>query len=203
MQAIDYTGDPRAVLIHEGNRNSGRYPRGSGDRPYQHVAFGRAKYVKEDGTLTEEGRARWEYDKRKNATKKKEDKVKDEDLEKLIDPHRWVNEDLDALQKGIQNAQGFTRSLTDYERKRIENRPKVRKKKLDLSNMTDAELRAQIDRYVLEQRYLDTFDPLVQPEISKGKKWLMNTLEVAGSALAVGVSAVTIAKAMNDMKKGQ
>ena len=30
----------------------------------------------------------------------------------------------------------------------------------------------------------------------------MNTLEVAGGALAVGASAVTIAKAIHEMKKG-
>lgn len=200
MIGIDYTGDPRATLCHEGNENSGRYRRGSGERPFQHVSGSMRKYVASDGSLTKAGRARWEHDKRRNAQKKKDDQVKDEN--KLIDPHRWVKEDLDSYQETFKQAQGLTSAIKNYEEKRLANRTPVRRKTLDLSNMTDTELRAQIDRYLLEQRYQDTFNPKVMPEVSKGRKWLMRTLETTGAVLAVGSSAVMIAKALHDMKAG-
>lgn len=196
---ISYKDDPRAVLCHfnpNHNPQNGQFTSGS--------SFGMDKYIKIDENgkkvLTEAGMARWEYDKKRNAQKKKDDKVKDEN--QLIDPHRWVKEDLDAVQQGLQNAQNMTKSLSDFEKKKLAQRPLVRKKKLDLSEMTDQDLNNQINRYLLEQRYQDIFNPKEPPEVSKGKKWLMNTLEVAGGALAVGVSAVTIAKAVHDMKKG-
>ena len=193
---IDYTGDPRAVLCH--------YNPNHDPKTGQFTSFGMGKYIHidENGneTLTEAGRARWEHDKKRNDQKKKEDRVKDPNS--LIDPHRWVKEDLDAVQQGIQNAQNMAKSLSEFEKKKLAQRPLVRKKKLDLSEMTDQDLNNQINRYLLEQRYQDIFNPKEPPEVSKGKKWLMNTLEVAGGALAVGVSAVTIAKAVHDMKKG-
>lgn len=210
---ISYKGDPRAVLCHynpnhdpkTGQFTSKRF--GSGKR-YGEMnsdpSFGMGKYIHIDENgkkvLTEAGRARWEHDKKRNDQKKKEDRVKDPNS--LIDPHRWVKEDLDAFQQGLQNAQNMAKSLSDFEKKKLAQRPLVRKKKLDLSEMTDQDLNNQINRYVLEQRYLDIFNPKEPPEVSKGKKWLMNTLEVAGGALAVGASAVTIAKAVHDMKKG-
>lgn len=196
---ISYKGDPRAVLCHfnpNHNPQNGQFTSGS--------SFGMDKYIKIDENgkkiLTEAGRARWEHDKKRNAQKKKDDRVKDEN--QLIDPHRWVKEDLDSFQQGLQNAQNMAKSLSDFEKRKLANRPMVRKKKLDLSEMTDQDLNNQINRYLLEQRYQDIFNPKEPPEVSKGKKWLMNTLEVAGGALAVGVSAVTIAKAVHDMKKG-
>ena len=210
---IDYTGDPRAVLCHynpnhdpkTGQFTSKRF--GSGKR-YGEMnsdpSFGMGKYIRidENGNkvLTEAGRARWEHDKKRNDQKKKEDRVKDPNS--LIDPHRWVKEDLDSVQQGIQNAQNMAKSLSEFEKKKLAQRPLVRKKKLDLSEMTDQELRDQISRYKLEMDYQDIFNPKQPPEVSKGKKWLMNTLEVAGGALAVGASAVTIAKAIHEMKKG-
>lgn len=208
---IDYTNDPRAVLIHfnpnhdprtgqfTGKGRGRRY--GSSSEPF----WGKEKYVVKDpktgkDVLTEAGKARWEHDKKRNDQKKKDDRVKDPN--QLIDPHRWVREDLESVQQGLQNAQTMAKSIRDFEQKKIDQRPKVRKKKLDLSTMTDQDLRSQIDRYLLEERYQDIFNPKVPPEVSKGKRWLMNTLEVAGGALAVGASAVTIAKAIHELKKG-
>ena len=195
MDVLDYRGDIRATLCHYNlfhDPNTGQFTS---------APFGREKYVKPDGTLTAEGRARWEHDKKKNAQKKKDDRIKDDELEKLIDPHRWVKEDMDALQAGLTNAQQFTKAMSDMEKKKLASRPAVRKKTLDLTNITDQELKTQIDRYLLEQKYQDIFNPKEQPPVSTGKKWLLNTLDIAGGALAVGVSAVTIAKAVHDLKK--
>ena len=207
---ISYKDDPRAVLIHfnpNHDPKTGQFTGKGKGRLYggSPSYWGKERYVTTDPNtgkevLTDLGKARWEHDKKRNAQKKKDDQVKDEN--KLIDPHRWVKEDLDAYQQGLQNAQNLTKSLKDYEQKKLDRRPKSRRKKLDLSEMTDQELNAQINRFLLEERYQDIFNPKVAPEVSKGKQWLMNTMEVAGGALAVGVSAVTIAKAIHEMKKG-
>lgn len=191
--------DPSSVLCHY---NPNHNPQNG---QFTSAGFGMAKYVDDKGRLTAAGKARLDYDIKRNAQKKKDDQIKGTDAEiakKLTDPHRWVKEDLDAAQQGLQNAQNMAKALSEFEKKKLANRPMVRKKKLDLSEMSDKDLNDQINRYILEQRYQDIFNPKVQPEVSKGKKWLMNTLEIAGGALAVGASAVTIAKAIHDMKKG-
>ena len=194
---IDYSEDPRAVLLHANpyhNPVNGQFTS---------PGFGMERYVTIDKNgkkvLTEAGKARWEHDKKKNAQKKKDDRVKDEN--QLIDPHRWVTEDLNSAQKAIENAGQMAKAVRDFEQKKLDQRPRVRKKNLDLSQMTDQELRDKMNRYKLEMDYQNIFNPPVAPEVSKGKKWLMNTLEVAGGVAAVGASAVTIAKAIHDMKK--
>lgn len=52
----------------------------------------------------------------------------------------------EAKRKGL-----MAKSIRDFEQKKLDQRPKVRKKKLDLSTMTDQDLRSQIDRYLLEE----------------------------------------------------
>lgn len=212
---LNYKDDPRAVLIHfnpNHDPKTGKFTGKGSGRLYgaSPSYWGKERYVTTDPKtgkeiLTEAGKARLDHDLKRNAQKKKDDQIKGTEAEiraKLTDPHRWVKEDLDAYQQGLQNAQNLTKSLKDYEQKKLDRRPKSRRKKLDLSEMTDQELNAQINRFLLEERYQDIFNPKVAPEVSKGKQWLMNTMEVAGGALAVGVSAVTIAKAIHEMKKG-
>lgn len=222
MDGIDYKGDPRAVLCHfnlNHDPKTGKFSKKGSGRTYgaapstpnpnsNDLGFGMDKYVTTDASgkrvLTELGKQRLAYDVKRNAQKKKDDQIKGTQAEieaKLTDPHRWVTEDLNSYQQGLQSAQNMTKSIKDFEQRKLDSRPKVRKKKLDLSNMTDQELNAQINRYLLEQRYQDIFNPKEPPEVSKGKQWLLRTLEIAGAAAGVGVSAVTIAKAIHDMKK--
>lgn len=199
MNLLDYTDDPRSILCHY-NKNhdpkTGQFTTSRG--------FG--KYVNSDGSLTEAGKKRLDHDLKRNAQKKKDDQVKDKDGKTvediLTDPHRWVREDLSEIESSLKAAGALTGDVEKILKQRESKKPLVRKKKLKLDNMTDAELNAQINRYLLEQRYQDIFNPKEPPEVSKGKKYLMGTLEVAGGVLAVGASAVTIAKALHELKKG-
>jgi hypothetical protein len=201
LKHVDYTDDPRAVLVHF-NKNhdpkTGQFTTATG--------LGIGKYIDSNGNLTEEGKRRLAHDKKRNAQKKKDDQVKDKDGmtvdEILTDPHRWVKEDLNEIESGLKAAGALTGDVNKFLKSREANRPLVRKKRLKLKDMTDAELQAQINRYMLEQRYEDIFNPKEPPEVSKGKKFLMNTLEVTGSVLAVGASAITIAKALHELRKG-
>ncbi|MBO7452152.1 MAG: hypothetical protein J6U54_17625 [Clostridiales bacterium] len=196
--ARDYRGDIRSSLMHMNPNHDPETGR------FTSSPFGWGKYVDVNGNLTEEGKKRRDFDINRNATKKKDDKVKgtQEELERYFtDPQRWVREDLDAFDKGLKDAQNMSKTVRNAMQRRIDAKPKKRRKNLDLSNMTDQELRALISRYKLEIEYQDLFNPKMTPEVSKGKKVILNTLDFAGDVLAVGTSAVMIAKAINEMKK--
>lgn len=70
-------------------------------------------------------------------------------------------------------------------------------KSQNLNKMTDAELRARVNRMNLEQQYAQ----LSSQQTSRGQSYVKNTLEVAGSALAIAGSVVTIALGIRDLKK--
>lgn len=74
----------------------------------------------------------------------------------------------------------------------------ARRKKVDLSHMTDQELKARVARMNLENQY----NNLTSGEVSKGHAYVSKTLDVAGTVLAVGSSALGIAVAMKQLKGG-
>lgn len=196
--ASDFRGDIRASLMHMNPNHDPATGR------FTSSPFGYGKYVDASGNLTPEGIARREHDFIRNKQKKKDDQIKGDDdkvREYLTDPNRWVREDLEALDKGLKDAQNMSKTVRNAMQRRIDARPKKRRKTLDLSNMTDQELKALISRYKLEVEYQDFFNPKVQQEVSTGKKVILNTLDFAGDLLAIGTSAVMIAKAINEMKK--
>lgn len=70
--------------------------------------------------------------------------------------------------------------------------------KLDLSKMTDQQLRERINRTNLEQQYTSMFAS--PATVSKGKRYASSVLEVAGTTLAIGSSALGIALALKELK---
>lgn len=196
MTKLDYTGDPRSVLMHEGNKNSGRYPRGSGERPFQHIGrhFGKRKYQNPDGTLTPAGQARFEAEKRKNALKKKENRVKDED--DLKDPARWVQEDAEAAVNTSKATENLIQVLGDVHKK-LDTPASPRK--FDLTSMTDDDLRKRINRMQMEAQFEKLMNEREPSKISKGKAFYEKTLRTAGSAMAVTTSALTLALAIKKL----
>lgn len=64
--------------------------------------------------------------------------------------------------------------------------------------LSDADLRAKINRLNMEQQYVN----LNSSSMSKGKSYVTTTLEVAGTALAVTSSALGIALAIKALKGG-
>jgi hypothetical protein len=69
-------------------------------------------------------------------------------------------------------------------------------KKIDLSSMDDKELKERVSRMGLEQQYAN----LSSNQTTKGQTYVRNTLEVAGSALAITSSALGIALAIKQLK---
>lgn len=196
MMGIDYVGDPRSFLIHEGNRNSGRYPRGSGERPFQHVgrAFSKRKYQNPDGTLTQAGEERFAAEKRKNALKKKDSRVQDE--ENLRDPDKWIQDDVEAMKDTSESAEKLVRTIGDVSEKLA---PKPKQRRFDLSSMTDDELRKRINRMQMEEQYTRLVNEREPSPVSRGRQFLSNALSIAGSTLAVSTSALTLALAIKKL----
>ena len=152
------------------------------------MRWGVRRYQNSDGSLTTAGRKRYERDQRENSGKKKGNKVGQ------ADPNRWVKEDLTRTQRLANEATGLARNLKAANDQSIRSKPR---KKMDLSSMSDQELRNQINRELLERQYNDVFNP---PTISKGRQYASQILETTGTVLAIGSSALGIALAIKDLK---
>ena len=149
--------------------------------------WGLRRYQNEDGTLTDAGQARYDRDVRENRRKKKENRVDTSQP----DPNRWVREDLERTKKAVDAAGNTVNQMKTA----VKNTSK--KTKLDLSNMSDQELRAAINRNLLEQQYTNIYS---QQNQSKGREYVQNALEIGGSILAVTGSALSIAIAIKELK---
>ena len=157
------------------------------------MKWGVRRYQNKDGSLTPAGKKRYDRDKADNLSKKKENRVDTSEP----NPRRWVKEDLERSQKVTSAASELVKEASKLER---ESRPKATRKKLDLSSMTDQELRQRINRELAERQYNDLFGKEEAPTISKGREYVSNILKVAGEGLAVAGSALSIALAIKELK---
>lgn len=74
------------------------------------------------------------------------------------------------------------------------------KQTMDLSKMTDQQLRNEINRFNLEKRYHEIF-ARNSDEITRGQRYVSDALSVAGDLAVVGSSALAIALAIKELKK--
>ena len=155
--------------------------------------WGVRRYQNDDGTLTNAGKKRYDRDVRENKAKKKENRI---DVSNP-DPKRWVKEDLQRTKRTVDSSSELLKKVSEIERS---SAPKATKKRMDLSKMTDQELRQAISREQLERQYNDMFGKTESVKISKGREFVKNTIETAGTVLALGSSALGIALAIKDLK---
>jgi hypothetical protein len=155
--------------------------------------WGIRRYQNKDGTLTDKGKARYERDVRENKAKKKDSRI---DVSNP-DPQRWVREDLERQKTVIDNTSKLVDTTKAMERA---SSPKATKKRMDLSRMTNKELKEAIEREQLEQRYNQLFNSESEPAVSKGREFARNMLETTGDVLAIGSSALAIALAIRQLK---
>lgn len=152
------------------------------------MKWGVRRYQNKDGTLTAKGQKRYERDQRENTGKKKGNKVG------AADPNRWVKEDLTRSKTLANESSTMANKLKNMNDKSIKNTPKT---KMNLSNMTDKEMRDQINRAFLEKQYNDMFAP---QKSTKGREYASKFLEVGGDVLAVTSSALAIALAIKELR---
>ena len=157
------------------------------------MKWGVRRYQNKDGSLTPEGKKRYDRDVRENNAKKKDNRINIDGP----DPQRWVKEDTSRAKKVVDTSSDMVKDLKNIERS---TRQTPTKQKLDLSKMSDQELRERINRANLEKQYNDLFAPTEAPKVSKGREVASNILETAGTVLAIGSSALGIALAIKQLK---
>lgn len=152
------------------------------------MKWGVRRYQNTDGSLTPAGSKRYARDQRENAGKKKGNKVG------AADPNRWVKEDLERAKRVADSGRNLSNDL----KRAIDTSGNNNKAhKLDLSSMSDNEMREKINRYYLEKQYNDIFN---QQRESEGKRFINRTLDTVGNALTVTGSALSIALAIKQLR---
>lgn len=144
------------------------------------MKWGVRRYQNQDGSLTNAGKKRY-----LGNSGKTENGNKTENSDKTLNTAKTI----------INESAKAANTL-----KQINNRTlkKTHKEALDLSNMTDQQLRSEINRALLEKQYNDMFAPQTQ---SKGRKYASQILDVGADVLAVTGSALGIALAVKQLKQ--
>lgn len=157
------------------------------------MKWGVRRYQNKDGSLTAAGQKRYDRDIRENNAKKKDNRINIDGP----DAKRWAKEDMERTKKTVDTTSSLVREAKSIER---ETRSAPVKKKMDLSNMTDQQLRDRINRANLERQYNDLFGEPAVVNVSKGRQRVQNTLDAAGTVLAIGSSALGIALAIKELR---
>ena len=157
------------------------------------MKWGVRRYQNKDGTLTPTGKKRYDRDIQTNLSKKKDSRI---DTSKP-DPKRWAKEDTERKKRTVDASSNLVKQMQNIEK---ETRPRSTKQKMDLSKMTDKEMRDRINRDLLEKQYNNLFAPEIAPSISKGRDFAKKTLDVAGTVLTLTGSALAIALAIKELK---
>ncbi len=166
--------------------------------------WGVRRYQNADGTLTEAGKKRYNYEADKgdydltkdDGTRYKQTKKGKTEVLKA-DANRYAREDDEALRNVVNESRNMTTSLKTLNEASI-RQTKSKRTKMDLSNMSDKEMRDRINRELLERQYNDMFAP---QKSTKGREHLNSVLDTAGSVLAVGASALGIAVSIYTLRE--
>jgi hypothetical protein len=150
------------------------------------MKWGVRRYQNKDGSLTPAGEKRYNRDT-SNLSQKKKQNYK-------ADPNKWVKEDLERTRRLTDETSAMTNKLKNLNDTQMRNQ---KKPKMDLSSMSDQEMRSQINRALLERQYNDMFAP---QKSNRGREHVGQILETAGSVLAIGSSALGIALAIKELR---
>lgn len=165
------------------------------------MKWGVRRYQNKDGSLTAAGKSRYyrEADKagfkeqsvsgRRFKTTKK-GKVETYDA----DPNQWAKDDLGRARRVADESANMASRMKKLNDDSMRHKPKAT---MDLSNMTDKEMRDRINRALLEKQYNDMFAPQTT---SRGREYASQILETAGNVLAVTGSALGIALAIKELR---
>lgn len=156
------------------------------------MKWGVRRYQRKDGSLTPAGQKRYDRDVRENNAKKKDNRINIDGP----DAKRWVKEDISRAKSVADSSSNMVRELKNVERN---TRPAPKKEKMDLSKMSDQQLRDRINRANLEKQYNDMFGQN-STTVSKGRQYVSDILETAGTVLTIGSSALAIALAIKELK---
>ena len=170
------------------------------------MRWGHRRYQNKDGTLTEAGKKRYAKDAKSKGYNQQDEEgtyyrgggKKGKGNVEKYDPdiNRYVIEDTNAAKRVIDEsgqAGGKLKNINSREMR------KASKNKMDLSNMTDQEMRDAINRANLERQYNDMFS---EPDkATRNRERVDRFLETAGDVITVTGSAVAIAVGILELKE--
>lgn len=149
------------------------------------MKWGVRRYQNEDGTLTEAGKKRYAKDTASLSDKEKKRYV--------TDANKWVSQDIDRTEKVVSKTADLSRDLKKFPENSIKNH---KKKRVNLDEMSDKEMREKINRELMERQYNDLF---TEDKSLKGKQRAAAVLEGVGAVLTVGATALSIALAIREL----
>ena len=155
------------------------------------MKWGVRRYQNEDGSLTNAGKKRYGSNDSNadNAGKKKHRSV---DRDKLFDTSVKNGKDkpnispAEKITKNASNVVSDTSKILNAS-SRIANRRRKSEQTIDLSNMTDQQLRDYINRSNLEKQYISAISP---DKTSKGKEYADDILDIAGGVAGIAGSVI-------------
>lgn len=170
--------------------------------------WGIRRYQNKDGTLTDAGAKRYardareqgydRYDSQSGTYYKTSKKNGRSDLK--VDASRYAKEDTERTKKLVDSTRQMNENLKNANQNSINQANRRNKKnRMDLSSMTDQELRQQINRELLERQYNDVFN---EKKVSRGREFATSVLNTTGSVLAITSSALSIALAIKELRGG-
>lgn len=158
--------------------------------------WGVRRFQNKDGTRTAAGKRR-QAKTRDMSDDELTSKVKRMNLEKQyekLSKERSKPSKLESTKKAVDSTSSLVGQAKNLNRE-LAPQSKV---KLDLSKMSDQQLRDRINRANLERQYNDMFAP--PATVSKGRQYVTNALEVGGTVLVAGSSALGIALAIKELR---
>ena len=190
------------------------------------MRWGIRRYQNEDGSLTDLGKQRYSGAKKKEMDKARETAYnaavkrhllskpgdvagakaagrqasKDATATTKVDQDKLIKEmvkkDLDATNTVLKEGGNASRALSNNVKQM-----RVNVKRMDLSGMSDQEMRTRIAREQLESQYDSMFNRR-RHRVENGKQAVAGILEGIGTATTVTASALAIALAIKDLRGG-
>ena len=164
------------------------------------MKWGVRRYQNEDGTLTKAGSERYARDARERDYNEYDPTsssyYKTGGLK--VNADRYVKEDMQRTKNLVDSTKKMNDTIKIANQNSLNRAAKKQKeKRMDLSSMTDKELRDKINREILERQYNDAFNG---KKISRGRQFATDLIDVSGSVLAITSSALGIALAIKDLR---
>ena len=164
------------------------------------MKWGVRRYQNEDGTLTKAGSERYARDARERDYNEYDPTsssyYKTGGLK--VNADRYVKEDMQRTKNLVDSTKKMNDTIKTANQNSLNRAARKHKeKRMDLSSMSDKELRDKINREILERQYNDAFNA---KKISRGRQFATDLIDVSGSVLAITSSALGIALAIKDLR---
>lgn len=153
------------------------------------MKWGVRRYQNADGSLTPAGEKRYARDVRENNAKKKDNRI----VIDGPDPNRWAQEDNTRTKNLVDKSNSAVRDTKNFVDRKWSG---TKKENLDMSNLSDKEMRDRIARAKLEREYNDMFAP---EKKSRGKAVVNAAFSITTGVLTATSTALGIALAAQQL----